>query len=122
VVDAIVQATCISNFLQELGSEFKVRASGKLTWFLGCRVEQELEKDTVWLTQEKDCNDVMTQFQMADANAVHTPCESKQNQQAANSLPLDIREPNVVHEYQQAEGSYKILTVFTRGDCAFAVN
>jgi len=65
---------------------------------------------------------VLTQFQMADANAMHTPCESKQNLQAANSLPFDIREPNVVHGYQQAEGSCMFLTVFTRGDCAFAVN
>jgi hypothetical protein len=125
VDDAIVATNdddMYQRFLQELGSEFELSASGKLTWFLGCKVEQDLEKGTVRLTQEKYCNDVLTRFQMADANAVHTPCESNQHLQAADSPPLDKRDPNVVRDYQQAVGSCMFLTVFTRGDCAFAVN
>ena len=59
---------------------------------------------------------------MADANAVHTPCESNQHLQAADSPPLDKRDPNVVRDYQQAVGSCMFLTVFTRGDCALAKN
>ena len=59
---------------------------------------------------------------MADANAVHTPCESNQHLQVADSPPLDQRDPNVVRDYQQAVGSCMFLTVFTRGDCSFAVN
>jgi len=46
--------------LQELGSEFELSASGKRTWFLGCKVEQDLDKGTARLTQEKNCNDVLT--------------------------------------------------------------
>jgi len=59
---------------------------------------------------------------MADANTVHTPCESNQYLQAADSPPLDKTNPNVVRDYQQAVGSCMFLTVFTRGNCAFAVN
>ena len=47
-------------FLQELGTEFELSASRKLTWFLGCKVEQYLMKGTVRLTPEKYCNDVLT--------------------------------------------------------------
>jgi hypothetical protein len=64
VDDAIVVATnnidIYQRFLQELGSELELSASGKLTWFLGCNVEQNLEKGTVRLTQERYCKDVLT--------------------------------------------------------------
>jgi len=104
-------------FLQELGSEFELSASGKLTWFLRCKVEQDLEKGTVRSTQEKYCNNVLTQFQMTNANAVHTQCESNQHLQAAPKRDL-----NVVRDYQQAVGSCMFLTVFMHGDCASAVH
>ena len=35
---------------------------------------------------------------------------------------MEHRDPNVVRDYQQAVGSCMFLTVFTRGDCVFAVN
>jgi len=107
-------------FLQELGSEFELCTSGKLTCFLGCKVEQDLKKGTVRLTQEKYCNDVLTRFQMEDANAVHTPCNTNQHLQAAESPPLDQRDPNLVRDYQQAVG-YALDSVYS-GNCAFAVN
>jgi len=34
-------------FLQELGADFELSASGKLEWFLGCKVEQNLKEGTV---------------------------------------------------------------------------
>ena len=59
---------------------------------------------------------------MADSNVVHTQCESNQHLQAADSPPLDKRDPNAVRDYQQTVGSCMFLTKFTAGDCAFAVN
>jgi len=59
---------------------------------------------------------------MANASAVHTPCESNQHLQAVDSPSLDKRDPIFVRNYQQVVGSCMFLTVFTRGDCAFAVN
>jgi hypothetical protein len=82
VDDAIVATNdddVYQRFLQELGTEFELSANGKLTWFLGCKVEQDLMRGTVRLRQEKYCNDVLTQFQMADANVVHTPCTRRAN-------------------------------------------
>jgi len=63
VDDAIVATNNIDiyqRFLQELCSELELSASGKLAWFLGCKVEQNLEKGTVRLTQERYCKDVLT--------------------------------------------------------------
>jgi len=106
----------------ELGQSLELSASCKLTWFLGCKLEQDLIKGTVHMSQEKYCNDVLTRFKMSDANAVHTPCEADQHLQASNSPSLEHREPNVVRDYQQTVGSCIFLTVITRGDCSFAVN
>jgi len=59
---------------------------------------------------------------MSDANSVSTPCELNLHLQASDSPLLSERDPQVVRDYQQASGSCMFLTVFTRGDCAFAVN
>jgi len=109
-------------FMDELGTSFELNASGKLTWFLECKVEQDLVKSTVQMSQEKYFNDVLKRFKMSDANAVHTPCEANQHVQASESPSMEHRDPNVISNYQQAVGSCMFLTVFTRGDCAFAVN
>jgi hypothetical protein len=125
VDDAIVATNddqFYAEFLTELGKDFELSDSGKLTWFLGCKVEQDLKNGTVRMSQEKYCNDVLKRFQMSDANPVSTPCESNLHLQASDSPPLSERDPQVVRDYQQAVGSCMFLTVFTRGDCAFAVN
>ena len=125
VDDAIVATNdyeYYQQFINELGTSFELSASGKLTWFLGCKVEQDLVKGTVRMSQEKYCNDVLKRFKMSDTNAVHTPCEANQHLQASDSLSMEHRDPNVVRDYQQAVGSCMFVTVFTRVDCAFAVN
>jgi len=116
VNDAIVATNddeYYQKFMDELGTSFELSASGKLTWFLGCKVEQDLVKGTVCMSQEKYCNDVLQRFKMSDANAVHTPCEANQHLQASDSPSMEHRDPNVVRDYQQAVGSCMFLTVFT---------
>ena len=59
---------------------------------------------------------------MSHANAMHTPWQAHHFLQASDSPSWEHRDPNVVRDYQQAVGSCMFLTVFTRGDGAFAVN
>jgi len=125
VDDAIVATNddqFYADFLTKLGKDFEVSDSGKLIWFLGCKVEQDLQNGTMRMSQEKYCNDVIRRFQMSDANPVSTPCESNLHLQVSDSPPLNERDPQFVRDYQQAVGSCIILTVFTRKVCAFAVN
>jgi len=105
-----------AEFLTELGKHFELSDSGKLNWFLGCKVEQDLKNGTVRMSQEKYCNDVLTRFQMSDANPqmsdanpVSTPCESNLHLQASDSPPINERDPKVVRDYQQAVGSLCFL-------------
>ena len=53
VDDAIVATNdddMYQQFLQELGADFELSASGKLKWFLRCKVEQNLKEGTVRLS------------------------------------------------------------------------
>ena len=109
-------------FLSELKQEYDLSDSGKLKWFLGCRVIQDLEQGTVRLVQDKYCGDVLRRFQMQDCSPVATPCEANLHLSATDSPPLDQRDPEVVRNYQQCVGACLFLSTFTRLDIAQAVN
>jgi len=125
-VDDVILATnddeYYHTFRDELGTTFELRASDKLTWFFGCKVERDLVKGTVRMSQEKYCNDVLELFKMLNSNAVHTPCEANQHLQAFDSPSMEHRDPNVVRDYQQSVESCIFVTAFTRGDCSFSLN
>ena len=46
-------------FIDELQQDFDLSDSGRLQWFLGCKVEQDISTGTVRLSQEKYCNDIL---------------------------------------------------------------
>ena len=109
-------------FIDELQQDFDLSDSGKLQWFLGCKVEQDISAGTVRLSQEKYYNDILKRFQMSDANPVSTPMQVNAHLSSDDCPPLDKRDPEVVRNYQQCIGACMYLTVFTRLDCCFAVN
>jgi hypothetical protein len=102
-----------NQFIEELQLDFDLSDSGKLQWFLGCKVEQDITAGTVRLSQEKNCNDTLKRFQMSDANPVSTPMEANVYLSADDCPPLDKRDPEVVPNYQQCIGACMYLTVFT---------
>ena len=109
-------------FIDDLQKDFDLSDCGRLQWFLGCKVEQDLAEGTVRLSQEKYCNDILRRFQMSDANPAHTPMEPNSHLNPDDSPPLDKRDPEVVRNFQQCIGACMYLTCFTRPDCSFAVN
>jgi hypothetical protein len=109
-------------FIAAMSKDFDLSDSGELKWFLGCKVEQDKANGTVRLSQEQYCTDVLKRFQMDNCSPISTPCETNLHLSAADSPPLDKRDPEVVRNYQQLIGACMYLTTFTRGDCSFAVN
>jgi len=109
------------DFIAAMSKDFDLSDSGELKWFLGGKVEQDREKGIVRLSQEQYCNDVLKRFQMSDCTPVDTPCEADLHLAASDSPPLDKRDADVVHNYQQLIGACMYLTCFTRGDCSFVV-
>jgi hypothetical protein len=48
--------------IEHLQKEFLLSSYGRLEWYLGCKVVQDLEQGTVKLTQEKYANDVLSKL------------------------------------------------------------
>ncbi len=60
---------CASNkeiyekFIAELQKDFVLSSHGKLEWYLGCKIIQDMKKGTVTINQETCANDVLAQIQ-----------------------------------------------------------
>jgi len=89
-VDAIVATNddeYYQKYMDELGTSFELSASGKLIWFLRCKVEREGfdQRQGAHVTR-KILQCVLKRSKMSDDNAVHTPREANQHLQASDSL------------------------------------
>ena len=125
VDDGIVCASSkeiYEKFIVELQRDFVLSSHGKLEWYLGCKIIQDMEKGTVTINQEKYANDVLRRFNMQEAKPVSTPCEAGLHLSGDDCPNKDKRDPEVIRDYQACVGSLMYLSVLTRGDCSFAIN
>ena len=76
----------------ELEEDFVLSSHGKLEYYLGWKIEQDLQAGTVILTQEQYTKDVLKRFQMDEANPVSTPSEPGSHLRAEDSPPLSERD------------------------------
>ena len=123
VDDGIVCASSkevYEKFIVELQRDFVLSSHGKLEWYLGCKIIQDMEKGTVTINQEKYANDVLRRFNMQEAKPVSTPCEAGLHLSGDDCPNKDKRDPEVIRDYQACVGSLMYLSVLTRGDCSFA--
>uniref|UniRef100_A0A1X7T3K7 Reverse transcriptase Ty1/copia-type domain-containing protein n=1 Tax=Amphimedon queenslandica TaxID=400682 RepID=A0A1X7T3K7_AMPQE len=58
---------------RQLASKFKIKDLGELCYFLGVKVVQNTEKQTIWLGQPTYTKQLLEQFNMSDAKATKTP-------------------------------------------------
>ena len=100
-----------------LSSQFNVKDMGKLEYFLGVNVVQDLPNGKVWLGQSSYTKSVLQQFGMTDAKAVKTPV----NPSMKFSKATDSSKVVNVEKYQSAVGKLLYLATRTRPDIAFAV-
>ncbi|KAH0637403.1 hypothetical protein KY289_037318 [Solanum tuberosum] len=97
-----------------LGDRFSIKDLGPLHFFLGVEVIQHDHGLT--LTQTSFIADILSKFNMLDANSVSTPLFTNE------FLSLDDGSPSAdATLYRQVIGSLQYLT-FTRPDICFAVN
>ena len=125
VDDGIVCASSeeiYNKFIVEIQRDFVLSSHGKLEWYLGCKIIQDMEKGTVTINQEKYANDVLRRFNMQEAKPVSTPCEAGLHLSGDDCPSRDKRDPVVIRDYQACVGSLMYLSVLTRGDCSFAIN
>ena len=108
----------INEVKNELRSQFNVKDMGSVEYFLGVKVQQDLEKGTVWMGQTSYTESILHQFGMADSKSVRSPVNPsiKLSKATDESILFDSE------KYQSAVGKLLFLATRTRPDIAFAVS
>lgn len=119
-VDDIVISTnnkeFLLNFKSQLSKEFKIKELGPCSWLLGMAVSINPEVGIISLNQEKYINDMLSKFNMEDANISLVPATPDQGRNLSTSSPLDDKTP-----YQALIGSLLWASTATRPDISEAV-
>eukprot|EP00966_Prymnesium_polylepis_P277258 6406363-Prymnesium_polylepis.1 len=107
--------------VEALKDVFEVKDTGDLTWLLGTAIHQDLNEDTVSLSQSLYIEDMMTTFLPDEVKtpkkARSMPC-NEQILQHTNSTPADQINPL----YRKGVGKLLWLVVMSRPDLAFTVS
>jgi hypothetical protein len=101
----------ITNFVEHLKAEFKITV-GSLDCFLGMHIKR-LSNGSIFISQTSYTMKILEKFNMANANAVATPCEKSEQ----SDMKLDEKVP-----YREAVGSLMYLSTATRPDIVYAVS
>ena len=121
VDDIILAGKSVSQLKQvkaDLSSKFDMKDLGKLSYFLGMKVEQNGQNGSVWIGQRAYTESLLKRFGMEDCNPVSTPVDISSKLTHATDNDDCINQ----HEYQSAIGSLMYLSVSTRPDISYAVS
>lgn len=101
-----------------LASKFEVKDLGKVNYFLGIRIIQNLEEGTVWIGQPSYTERILQDFGMVDAKSAKTPVNSSLKLMKAAEESVGVKP----EKYQCAVGKLLYLSTRSRPDIAFAVS
>ena len=102
----------------DLSRKFDTKDLGKLSYFLGMKIEQNEQNGSVWIGQRAYTENLLKKVGMEDCKPVSTPVD------ISSKLTHATDEDDCVdqHGYQSAIGSLMYLSVSTRPDISFAVS
>ena len=98
--------------------KFMVKDLGELHHFLGVKVIQNKESNSIWIGQETYARELVKKFKMEESKAVSTPI------QLGSNLVKAVDEDDMFDQeiYQSAVGSLLYLSTRTRPDISYAVS
>ena len=101
-----------------IAEKFTVKDLGELHHFLGVKVIQDKESNSIWIGQETYARELIKKFKMEESNAVSTPI------QLGSNLVKAVEEDDMFDQeiYQSAVGSLLYLSTRTRPDISYAVS
>ena len=108
----------VEEIKRDLSQEFDIKDLGKLGYFLGMKVVQNEESQSIWIGQPAYAENLLRKHGMQDSKPTGTPTDVNSKLQPA-AIQAD---PFKQTEYRSAVGSLMYLAVSTRPDIAFAVN
>jgi hypothetical protein len=126
-VDDLMVASDNPRKLQRLKSElsksFEMKDLGPLSFCLGIEFTQDVEKQTITISQSKYIKETLSRFNMENCKGVTTPINP--NEKLSKEMcPKTEEEKKAVEKlpYQSLVGSLMYLAVSTRPDIAHAVS
>ena len=102
----------------DIAQKFNTKDLGKLSYFLGMKVSQNEENNSIWIGQCAYTESLLKTFGMEDCKPVSTPVDisTKLTQATDEDSCIDQQ------KYQSAIGSLMYLSISTRPDISFAVS
>lgn len=102
----------------DISRKFDTKDLGKLSYFLGMKVFQSEENESIWIGQHAYTESLLKKFGMEECKPVSTPVD------ISTKLTQATDEDNCIDQqkYQSAIGSLMYLSVSTRPDISFAVS
>lgn len=67
----------IKHYKRELSSRFEMKDLGDVKYFLGLKIEYDMENGILQMSQRQYMKNVLKRFQMEDCKGISTPMESK---------------------------------------------
>ena len=103
-----------------LSDRFDVEDMGRLHYFLGVKVVQEINSSSIWIGQPSFTNILLKRFGMEESNSAETPFDVATKLMKKGSI--ETASDDVDKQlYQSAVGSLLYLSTRTRPDISFAV-
>eukprot|EP00961_Rhodomonas_salina_P291375 3931950-Rhodomonas_salina.1 len=121
-ISAINNEALYKEFLADLSKDFELSDQGKLDWYLGVSVKQDVANKRTVLSQGQCVKDILERFRMTGATPVATPMEANTHLTREDCPPPGKVDKQFRLEYQRIVGSLMYLSCFTRPDLAHAVN
>ena len=101
-----------------LAHHFEIKDMDKISYFLGVKVLQDIEKGTIWIGQSLYTENILQYIKMDEAKSVKTPVNSSQKLMNASDDSVCVDK----ELYQCAVGKLLYLSTRTRPDILFAVS
>lgn len=103
---------------QQLKNKFEMKELGYVCYFIGWKINQNLERNEISIDQSTYIEKILQRFKMSDCNPVNSPCDT------SVKLVSTENENNILRNipYQEAIGSLLYLSQGTRPDICFIVN
>ena len=109
-------------FIKQLRNTFKIEDVTDARWILGMKINYDIEKGILELTQQAYIEKLLERFKMTNANPAKTPAVkvNKSNDKIKSSI--QIEKVDREFPYLEAVGSLLYLAICTRPEILYAVN
>lgn len=103
----------IERVKKKLSESFEMSDCGKLKYYLGIKIEYNINNGEMSLSQENSIDKILSKFEMTECNVIDTPMEK--------GLQLPLEDGTCNKPYREMLGSLMYLMLCVRPDICYAI-